>query len=58
MKHEEKVAIVTGAATMLITGGIAVMLGTPIALATAAWGTYKITKSAYDNAKLNAKTKP
>lgn len=58
MKHEEKVAIVTGTTTALITGGIAVMLGTPVALATAAWGTYKITKSVYDNAKLNSKIKP
>lgn len=58
MKHEEKVAVATGLTTGLVTGGIAAILGTPVALAIAAWGTYKITKGVYDNAKLNSKSKP
>lgn len=53
MKPEEKAAIATGLTTGLITGGIAVMLGTPVALATAAWGTWKITKGVYDRTRMN-----
>ena len=54
MKHKEKVAIVTGLTTGLIAGSIAAIIGTPIAAATAVWGTYKITKGVYDQAKLKS----
>jgi ABC-type phosphate transport system permease subunit len=56
MKHEEKVAVVTGLATGLITGGIAVIVGTPVALATAIWGTYKITTGVYQAEKFKSKS--
>lgn len=56
MKHEEKVAFVTGIATGLIAGGLAAMIGTPVALATAIWGTYKITNGVCQRSKF--KTKP
>lgn len=56
MKHEEKVAFVTGIATGLITGGLAAMIGTPVALATAIWGTYKITTSVYQAEKFKSKS--
>lgn len=55
MKHEEKVAVVTGIATGLVAGGLAAMIGTPVALATAIWGTYKITNSVYQAEKFKAK---
>lgn len=55
MKREEKVALVTGAATGLVAMGIAAMIGTPIALATAVLGTYKITRSVYQDQKLKSK---
>lgn len=57
MKHEEKVALATGATTALITGTLAAMLGTPVALAIAFWGTYKITKGVYESSKYNSKSK-
>jgi len=56
MKHEEKVALVTGVATGLIAGGIAAMIGTPIALATAVFGTYKITTGVYQAKKFKSKS--
>jgi len=56
MKHEEKVAFVTGVATGLIAGGIAAMIGTPIALATAVFGTYKITTGVYQAEKFKSKS--
>lgn len=56
MKHEEKVAVVTGVTTGLVAAGIAAMLGTPFALVAAAMGTYKVTKGAYDRAKFNSKS--
>ncbi len=56
MKHEEKVALVTGVATGLIAGGIAAMIGTPIALATAVFGTYKITTGVYQAEKFKSKS--
>ena len=56
MKHEEKVALVTGVATGLIAGGIAAMIGTPIALATAVFGTYKITIGVYQAEKFKSKS--
>lgn len=56
MKHEEKVALVTGVATGLITGGIAAMIGTPVALVTAVWGTYKITNGVYQAEKFKSKS--
>ena len=55
MKHEEKVAVVTGVSTGLLAGGLAAMIGTPVALATAIWGTYKITNSMYQREKLKSK---
>jgi ABC-type phosphate transport system permease subunit len=57
MKHEEKVAIVTGLSVGLVAGGLAAIIGTPVALATAIYGTYKTTKGVYESAKLN-KPKP
>lgn len=55
MKHEEKVALVTEVATGLVAGGLAAMIGTPVALATAIWGTYKITSSVYQAEKFKSK---
>ena len=55
MKHEEKVALVTGVATGLVAGGLAAMIGTPVALATAIWGTYKITSGVYQAEKFKSK---
>jgi hypothetical protein len=51
MKHEEKVAVATGAAVMLIAGPIAAMINTPVIFGTLALGTYKIAKAAYEKAK-------
>jgi hypothetical protein len=51
MKHEEKVAVATGAAVMLIAGPIAAMINTPVIFGTLALGTYKIAKAAYEKAR-------
>jgi ABC-type phosphate transport system permease subunit len=56
MKYEEKVAIVTGVSTGLVTGAIAAMIGTPVALATAVWGTYKITSGVYQAERFKSKS--
>ena len=55
MKHEEKAALLAGASTFLIAGGIAAVLGTPVAMASAIYGTYKLTKGVYQSAKLHSK---
>jgi len=51
MKHEEKVAIATGAAVFLIAGPIAAMVNTPVIFGTLALGAYKLTKAAYEKSK-------
>jgi hypothetical protein len=51
MKHEEKVAVATGAAVLLIAGPIVAMINTPVVFGTLALGTYKIAKAAYEKAK-------
>lgn len=51
MKHEEKVAVATGAAVLLIAGPIAAMVNTPVIFGTLAWGTYKLAKAAYEKSK-------
>jgi hypothetical protein len=51
MKHEEKVAIATGAAVLLICGPIAAIVNTPVIFGTLALGTYKLAKTAYEKSK-------
>jgi len=51
MKHEEKVAVATGAAVLLIVGPIAAMINTPVIFGTLALGTYKLAKAAYEKSK-------
>jgi|APGre2960657373_1045057.scaffolds.fasta_scaffold113933_2 cation transport ATPase len=58
MKHEEKVALATGTAVMLIAGPIALALGTPVAFGALAFGTYRTAKSAYDRALFRSKVRP
>ena len=58
MKHEEKVAIATGAAVLLVAGPIAAMINVPVAFGALALGTYRIAKSAYDKAKPPIKIDP
>jgi hypothetical protein len=57
MKHEEKVAVATGAAVLLIAGPIVAMINTPVVFGTLALGTYKIAKAAYEKAKPAINTK-
>jgi hypothetical protein len=57
MKHEEKVAIATGAIAFMIGAPIAAMIGTPVALGTLAVGTYKLAKGAYDRSKPDIRSK-
>jgi hypothetical protein len=51
MKHEEKVAIATGAAVLLIAGPIVAMINAPVVFASLALGTYKLAKTAYEKSK-------
>jgi len=57
MKPEDKAAFAIGLITGLVAGAIAAMLGTPAAMAIAIWGTYRMTKSAYQNSKYNSTPK-
>jgi hypothetical protein len=57
MKSEDKTAFATGLTTGLVAGTIAAMLGTPAAMAIAIWGTYRMTKGAYQNSKYNSTPK-
>lgn len=54
MKHEEKVAIATGAAVLLIDGPLVAMLGTPVTFGVLAIGAYRLSKAAYEKAKPNS----
>lgn len=58
MKPEEKNALVTFVTVGAITSGIAVMLGTPVAMAIAIYGTYKTTRGVYQSTKYNNQNKP
>jgi ABC-type uncharacterized transport system permease subunit len=51
MNKSEKAAVVTGGGFGLLAVGFAAIVGHPVVLAAALYGTYKVGKAAYDKAK-------
>jgi uncharacterized protein (DUF2062 family) len=52
MKHEEKAALQAGSTAALIGGAVALAVANPLTWVALAYGTYKIGKYAYQEAKL------
>ncbi len=51
MKPEEKAAIKAGGTTALVAGALALLLPSPAAWAAVIYGSYKMAKGAYQQAK-------
>ena len=58
MKHEEKVAIATGAAVLLVAGPITALINVPVAWGALALGTYRLAKAAHDKASPPDRVEP
>jgi hypothetical protein len=55
MKPEQKVALTVGGTFGLLGAGLLAVVGSPVAWAALAYGTYKVSKAAYQGAKHDAK---